>query len=205
MRATLGWFLVIMVLLNISACVNTQSTHFYLLRAMDPVDHSLSLEHKNEGISMGLGPVSLPKYLDRPQIVTRISSHEIDLAEFHNWAAPLKENVSQVLEENLSYLLDTQRIVAYPWNRSKSPTYQLSLDIMQLDGTKNQEAVLKVRWTFAKEEGKKILHQKTSQYIEVPRGPSYEDLVEAMSRILASFSQEIAEALNSGLPTNSLK
>ncbi len=195
-RGIVGLGMVIVCMLNLWGCANTQPTHFYLLRAMDSSTNSVMVETKKSGVSLGLGPISFPKYLDRPHIVTRISSHEIDLAEFHKWAEPLEDNVANVLDENLSALLSTDRIVQYPWKRSNLPDYQLSLDVIQLDGQKNQEAMLKVRWTLVADDGKRLLQKKTSQFSEILRGSEYEDLVEAMSRMLASFSQEIADAIN---------
>ncbi len=201
MRGIFGCCLAIICLLNVGGCGNTQPTHFYLLRAMDSSLSRVALETKDSGISLGLGPISIPKYLDRPQIVTRVSSHEIALAEFHKWAAPLKENVSHVLEENLSGILKTEGVVSYPWNRGNLPDYQLSLDIIRLDGTKNQNAMLRVRWKLTAHKGKSVIQKKTSQFSEVLRGSDYEDLVEAMSRMLAAFSQEISDVLNVRLPS----
>ncbi|MDH5427705.1 MAG: PqiC family protein [Nitrospirota bacterium] len=195
MRHIVGCGLVIM-LLSFSGCANTQPTHFYLLRAMETNDSFAMEVAKNSALSLGVGPISLPKYLDRPHIVTRISAHEINLAEFHKWGAPLKDNLSNVLLENLSRLLSTNQIVKYPWNRSHLPDYQLSLEVTQFDGAKNQEATLRVRWRLAADDGKRVLEEKTSQFSEVIRGSGYEDLVEAMSRMLATFSQEIADVLN---------
>ena len=202
MRGIVGFGVMTVWVLNLWGCVNTQPTHFYLLRAMDSSTNSVLLETKKSGVSLGLGPISFPKYLDRPHIVTRISSHEIDLAEFHKWAEPLKENVANVLDENLSALLSTDRIVQYPWQRSNLPDYQLSLDVIQLDGKKHQEAMLKVRWTLVADDGKRLLQKKTSQFSEILRGSEYEDLVEAMSRMLASFSQEIADVINTRSPAS---
>jgi len=202
MRGIVGFGVVTVWVLNLWGCVNTQPTHFYLLRAMDSSTNSVMLETKKSGVSLGLGPISFPKYLDRPHIVTRISSHEIDLAEFHKWAEPLEDNVANVLDENLSALLSTDRIVQYPWQRSNLPDYQLSLDVIQLDGQKNQEAMLKVRWTLVADDGKRLLQKKTSQFSEILRGSEYEDLVEAMSRMLASFSQEIADVINTRSPAS---
>ena len=182
--------------LNVLGCGTSQPAHFYLLRAMSPDSDAVLSETKASSLSLGLGPISLPKYLDRPQIVTRISSHEIDLAEFHKWGAPLKDNLVSVLHENLSKLLSTNRIVEYPWNRSHLPDYQLSLDVIQFDGTKNQEATLSVRWRLAGGDGKRVLQEKISQFSEIIQGSNYEDLVEAMSHMLAIFSQEIADAIN---------
>jgi uncharacterized lipoprotein YmbA len=200
-----GVCMVTVLMVIASACANTQPTHFYLLSAMQASESFPMLDAKNSGISLGLGPISLPKYLDRPQIVTRMSSHEIDLAEFHKWGEPLKDNLVSVLHKNLSMLLSTNRIVEYPWNRSNLPDYQLSLEVLQFDGTKNQEASLSVRWRLAGEDGKKVFQEKTSQFSEIMGGSDYTDLVEAMSQMLATFSQEIVDVLNSRPPTISLE
>jgi len=188
------------VVLNFLGCGTSQPSHFYLLRALSPASVSGLSETKQPGLSLGLGPVSFPKYLDRPQIVTKASAHEVELAEFHKWAEPLSENASHVLAENLSALLSTDRIVQYPWKRPYHPDYQLSLEVIQFDGTKSQEAVLKVRWTLVGDDGETLLVKKTSHFTEPVGGLDYEDFVQAMSRTLASFSQEIADAIN-GLPS----
>ena len=72
-----------------------------------------------------------------------------------------------------------------------------------MDGMKSQEAALKVRWTLMENDGKHVLQKKTSQFSEILRGPKYEDLVEAMSRMLATFSQEIAAAIHARSPEGS--
>jgi uncharacterized lipoprotein YmbA len=187
--------------LNFLGCGSTQPSHFYLLRALSPAN----VETKPFSQSLGVGPITFPQYLNRPQIVTMASAHEVELAEFHKWAEPLQENATNVLQENLSVLLSTDRIVQYPWKRSNLPDYKLSLEVMQFDGTKSQEAVLKVRWTLMGDKGKSVLQRKTSQFSEMLRGSEYEDLVEAMSRMLASLSQEIADAIHASLPVSSLK
>ena len=111
--------------------------------------------------------------------------------------------MTNVLQENLSALLSTDRIVQYPWKRSNLPEYQLSVDVIQFDGKKNQEAVLRVRWTLVRNDGKAFLKKKTSQFSEILPGFEYEDLVEAMSRMLASLSREIADAINGRSPASS--
>ena len=196
-RITKGFLISVacVFVLNFLGCGTSQPSHFYLLRALSPASASGLSETKQSSLSIGLGPVTLPEYLDRPQIVTRASAHEVELAEFHKWAEPLQENVANVLQENLSALLSTDRILGYPWKRPSLLDYQLSLDVIQFDGTKSQEAVLKVRWTLVGEDGETLLVQKTSHFTEPVGGLDYEDLVEAMSRMLATFSQEIADVI----------
>ncbi|MFA9562035.1 MAG: membrane integrity-associated transporter subunit PqiC [Nitrospirota bacterium] len=186
--------------LNFLGCGTSQPSHFYLLRALAPASDSGLSQARPSSLSLGLGPITFPQYLDRPQIVTKASAHEVELAEFHKWAEPLSENTSNVLAENLSALLSTDRIVQYPWKRSEPLDYQLSLEVIQFDGTKSQEAVLKVRWTLVGEDGETLLVQKTSHFTEPVGGLDYEDFVQAMSHTLDSLSKEIADAIK-GLPS----
>ena len=181
--------------LNILGCGTSQPSHFYLLRAVSPASVSGLSETKLSSLSLGLGPVTLPKYLDRPQIVTKTSAHEVDLAEFHKWAEPLSDNVSHVLSENLSALLSTDRIEQYPWRSSTAVDYQITVDVLQFDGTRGGEAVLVARWSLLGDDGKTIVTTKKTSITHHPMSQEYEALVEAMSQNLTDLSREIAQAI----------
>ena len=66
-------------------------------------------------MSIGVGPVHLPRYLDRPQIITRTKGTDLKLAEFHHWAEPLADTFMRVVSENLSTLVPTDRVYLHPW------------------------------------------------------------------------------------------
>ena len=82
---------------------------------------------------VGLGPVTLPDYLDRPQIVFRVSENRLVAADFHRWAEPLTGNVMRVLAENLAAQLPPARILAYPWQKSEAPSYQVRVEVVRFD------------------------------------------------------------------------
>ena len=44
-------------------------------------------------LTVGVGPVTLPPYLDRPQLVTRAGSNRAVLADFDSWVEPLPGHV----------------------------------------------------------------------------------------------------------------
>ena len=48
---------------------------------------------------IGVGPVTVPDYLDRPQIATRSSSSSLQFSEFDRWAEPLEKNLMRVLAD----------------------------------------------------------------------------------------------------------
>src|SRR5919108_2844543 len=95
--------------LVIGGCAS-QPSRFYLLSA-GPNAETASLEMSGrQGPTIGVGPVTLPRYVDRPQIVTRTSPYELKVAEFDRWGEALDPNFSRVLGENLALLLPSARV-----------------------------------------------------------------------------------------------
>src|SRR5262245_53518144 len=97
---------------------------------------------------LGMGPIKFPGYLDRQQIVTRISQSRFAVAENDRWVEPLEENFSRVLSQNLSILLQTDRVVTYPWERSQSPTYQVQVEVLRFEPNAEQIVELWARWSI---------------------------------------------------------
>src|SRR5262245_59454821 len=113
MRPSVGLTLGAVVLLSLAvgSCGNTQPTRFYVLRAI--ADQPAAVPAK--GIAIGIGPITLPQYLNRPQIVTRVSGNQLAVAEFDQWGGDLNDNVTRALATNLSSLLETDRVFLFPW------------------------------------------------------------------------------------------
>ncbi len=93
------------LLITLGGCAGTPNSRFYLLEPLTGAPGPEGTVPLDRAISIGLGPVTLPEYLDRPQIVTRTDRNTVLLAEFDRWAEPLSGNVSRTLAENLTYLL----------------------------------------------------------------------------------------------------
>ncbi|HMA79701.1 MAG TPA: PqiC family protein [Candidatus Binatia bacterium] len=171
---------------------------FYILGALPEVD--LAADKTASGIkadfSVGLGPIELPAYLDRQQIVTRTSTNRLSYSENDRWAAPLAESLSRVLGQNISYLLNPAQMVQFPWQSNDAPDYQVKIEVLQFEGNSNQEAWLTARWTVL-DRNKKILVSQRSQLNRRAGSQSTEDFVKALSETLGDLSREIATALRS--------
>lgn len=153
------------------------------------------IEKVPSGLSLGLGPIELPAYLDRPQIVTRTTRNALDLAEFHQWAEPLRHTVASVLTENLSRLLGTDQIVRYPWKRRNAVDYQLVIDVIEFDVNQMGDAKLLARWRVVKSDGQNMIVTKKSLYTRTPIGIDYQSLVQALSGTLEDLSRELADVI----------
>lgn len=143
---------------------------------------------------LGIGPIKLPGYLDRQQMVTRISQNRFAVAENDRWAEPLDENFSRVLSQNLSILLQTDKIVAYPWVRSQQPTYQVQVEVLRFEPNAEQVVELWARWSIL-DEKRETIYRKESFLTKSARDKSTEGSVAALSETVADLSRDIASAI----------
>lgn len=192
--------LIIFTCFGLSACGGTSmtlgnagknlgGTRFYSLSSLSPVSTNTNNEKR-----IGVGPLSIPRLLNRPQIITRKNTSEIDMAEMHQWGGSYKEELMQVMLDNLSSLLKTEKIEEYPWKFSFKPHYQVRIDIERFDGQMGKNVVLKARWRLLKN-NKEILVKRA--VITTPvAGNSYNHYVKAQSQTLAVFSRKIADEIN---------
>jgi uncharacterized lipoprotein YmbA len=189
--------LLLVPLLVIAGCARTLPAQFYVLNPMVQTVMEKSIRKDTPGFTLAIGPVEIPEYLDRPQIITRANEHELTLAEFNKWAEPLDENISRVLKENLTNLLYADAFTVHSWRGPRSTDYRLSLDIIRFDGSLSESVSLVVRWSIFGCGGRKLLVQKTSSYTEPVASPDYEALVSAQSSTLEALSREIADQVRS--------
>ncbi len=175
----------------LSACGGKSATSkFYVLSPLPQAGLSAA-----EGTTIGVLPVSMPDYLDRPQIVTRVSENEIKLDEFSRWAEPLKDSFTRALVQNLSTLLNTAKVVKTTGGKGFPMALQVGAEVVQFDGTLGGDVVLIVKWGLFEADGKKLLLGKRSTFKEPTGAGTYEALVAAESKAVAALSREIAEAI----------
>jgi len=173
-------------------------TEFYLL---EPLNASMEGQGvaAGEGAVLGIGPVRVRDYLNRPQIVTRTSTNEIKVHDFQYWGEPLSTNFTAILAQNLSVLLSTDRILIFPY-RSKQELpleYQVVVDVIRFDGEPGVEASLLVQYyilEFEENERRKIVTKQPS-FRRPLADKSFETLVAAMSELVADLSRDIAEKI----------
>ena len=191
------WIVIGILLVAIYGCARSPSSRFYLLDSL--VSPAAAPEGKNvldnRCVSIGIGPIEIPDYLDRAQIVTRVTPNEIKLAEYDRWAEPLKDSFTRVLAKNLSTLLCVKEISFFPWRREIPRDYQIEVKVIRFDGSPGDKVVLEAWWTLLSGDGKTLLESKRSSFSEPAGGRDYKSLVAAQSRNLASLSREIAEAI----------
>jgi uncharacterized lipoprotein YmbA len=183
--------LLLAMALFLAACAGKSApSKFYVLNSIP----QSSLNAPESG-TIGVFPVTMPDYLDRPQVVTRVSENELNLDEFSRWAEPLKDSFTRALVQDLSTLLDTAKVIRTTENPGIPVALQVGVEVLQFDGTLGGDVVLVVKWGLFGEEGKKLLLGKRSTFKEATGGATYDAYVAAESRAVSALSREIAEAI----------
>ena len=170
-------------------------SRFYILSPLPPSGNGTQTPVDARRITVGIGPVEIPPYLDRPQIVTRIGRNELALAEFDKWSESLKDNVSRVLVENLGNLLSADAVSIVPWRGPIAIDYHVQIDVLRMDGVLGGNATLMARWTVLEKDGRPVRSTRKSIFEEPTGLGDYRALVSALSRTIASLSEEIAKEL----------
>ena len=144
----------------------------------------LSGINKLSNLAVGVGPVTIPETVNRPNIVTPLDANQLDVAEYHRWSEPLRENISRVVITNLADRLGVSKLYPYPWLRTQIDNIA-RIDVLQMSGEPGREVYLQVRWQILT--GTKpyeLLDTRITEYRQAVGGGGYSSLVAAYSSCL---------------------
>jgi uncharacterized lipoprotein YmbA len=185
-----------LVLTFVAGCAGpSPRSNYYLLNALPDQKAGQMTTAATDGLSIGIGPVSWPAYLDRQQIVIRNGPNEITFSEFDRWAEPLKNNFMRVFKEDLADRLRTDSIFVYPWSSDAVFEFQVSAEVTRFDAHPGDSAQLDVQWMILRAHDREvILSRKSSYTVDLDRS-DYTTIAAAQSRAVADFSREVAAAV----------
>jgi uncharacterized protein len=148
----------------------------------------------NHTLTIGLGPITIPRYLDRPEVVTRLSDTEFSVSDTDRWGEPLDVSVPRVLAQDLSTDLPGLQIVPFPWSRKTQIDYRVSVDFRRLERTADGRAEVQAVWTLYRGRdnnfNERIVTTASASAGDDPRTASA-----ALSQGIAQVSRDIAQAL----------
>ena len=186
--------LVVVVGLWLSGCAVTDPSRYYSLttsRAPAPGPTGMA-----PNVTVGVGPVTIPGYLERPQLVTRDGSDAIHIWPYHRWAEPLDVGIAEALADDLGARIPSDRIALFPWRgpMGQAVDYQVVVAVARLDGTPGRSVILDARWALLGK-GNKGLAFKRSTLTEPVVEDGFPALVAAMNRAISSLGQEIGQEI----------
>jgi len=150
--------------------------------------HTRTLQRK-----IGIDPVRLPKYLDRPQLETLTDQGKMKLAEFHRWAEPFSAGFTRILTGSLAARLPASLVVTLP-ARYLAPEWILEIRVHDFL-VRQDDCHLRADWRLSGN-GKTLTWHRED--IHLPRrSDTYETLPMTMSGAIDTLAERIVERLPS--------
>lgn len=189
--------LVLGLFLTVAAgCASSPPSRYYALSSLENAQPATGDSSQAARIIVAIGPVAIPDYMDRPQIVTRSGRNEAVVNEFDRWAGSLEDDISRVLIENLSSSLPVDLFRVVRWAPSIQAhlqiEYRVTIDVMRIELSPAGPVSLRAQWTVVNEETKSLVMAREANISETAGGRDFAGMVAALSRAIATLSSDIA-------------
>lgn len=181
-----GLFLVALV--SLSACGGAAQKYYQL-------SSDGAAPTGTTGLSVGVGPVSLPAYVDRAELVFQSRPNEFQVPADAHWTGGLKENISRVLAADLGRRLRSGNVLAFPWNPGAKLRYQIAVDVSRFHAVSGEGAVLEVSWRVLNSDGSSTIRRGNGAFHEPIVGDGYGAVVTAENNLLAQLADAMAGSL----------
>lgn len=192
--------------LLLGGCGDLPRTYFYTLRPAAGATPGTPLaapaappaptpsQSQTGGYQVLIGPVAIPEYVDRPQLVLRLNASEQRLMEQRMWVQPLGSEIDSALRDDLSHLLPGSVITTLGQSAASTAQYRVAIDVQRFDSELGKEAQFSARWTLRDRSGRQVDTGELAVR-EPVHGPGYDALVAAHAAAVGQLAQQIADAL----------
>jgi uncharacterized lipoprotein YmbA len=187
----------------LAACAASEPSRFYTLTPQPPDrgEPAAGAATRQPPLNLALSPVQVPRYLDRPQLVTRTDANALELAEFDKWSEPLSDMIGRVLAEDLSRRVAGARVFLLPVRQAVPIDRIVDIQVMRFDADAAGLVTLHARWQAFSDGGRRLVVAEETFVREPAAEPGKAAVVAAMSRALSRLAADVAKALAPGIAT----
>jgi len=183
------------LVLAIAGCGTSRPTSYFVLEGSRQARPSATQSATGEGLVVGVVPVRIPAYIDRDQIVTRTSDHEVKVSDFESWAEPLKSSVTRAIATSLDRELGVKGTVLLPTIAEVRLDRIVLVEVLRFDGMLGGSVRLTTRILILDADRAPMGDAVWFDRTETAVGSTYAALVAAMGRLLDQLSGEVVAAL----------
>jgi uncharacterized lipoprotein YmbA len=178
-----------------SVLPKSAESHFFVLSGLDTASRGEPVGQPRPSPSVLLGPVTLPTYLDRRELVTRLASNQVRVEDLELWAEPLRDAVPRTLERDLGALLGEGTVQRLPWTAAAPPALVATVDVRRFEKTANRTVELTASWTIADGRAGAVRARRDTHLTMPVAAPGTQAAVRALSDALAGLAREIVEGM----------
>lgn len=173
-------------LIFLYGCASTHPDHFYALQSQ-PVG---TVPSQTVTTPLVL-KVTLPSLVDRNELVLR-EGNSVIVMEHERWAAPLADQVTAVLGQDLEERRPD--IMISPRLLSPGANIVVSVDIVELSASRSDGVSMEARWRVKRDGGDQSLTGRAT-FKQSVRGNGYLQLAHATSSCVAQLADRLVEQL----------
>lgn len=182
-------FILIFCGLLFGGCGSSPAVRYFALE-------TIGIEHQRDAADapvLAVGPLRVPDYLRRSQMVRRGPGSEIIVDDFNRWAEPLDEAILRTVAINVDGLIDSGVVVAFPSGTVLDINYRVFGRIDRFDTDRNGNTILDVQWGIGDGNGNVVAATRRSRYqSQVNQSDDSAAMAEAMSDTIGQFSRDVA-------------
>jgi uncharacterized protein len=175
-------------------------SQFYLLTptadAPATTPATASTPNPSDDFTLGLGPIKLPPYLDRPEIVTRAAPNRIELSKEDRWGESIQNGFTTSLQRDLEAQTGTNRVINFPWYNTVHIDMQVQLDVYRFETDSQGNANLSAKWTILDSTGKNILYTVETNLTQPSKPGDQTEAAAALSKNIGDLSAQIANMIH---------
>lgn len=141
---------------------------------------------------IGLGPIKLPPYLDRPEIVTRMAPNRLELSKEDRWGESLQNGFTSAMNRDLAAQTSGAQVILFPWYNTVHIDMQVQINVYRFETDGSGTATLSAKWTILDSTGKNILYTVESHLTQPSKPGDMTDAAAALSKTIGDLSGQIA-------------
>jgi len=146
---------------------------------------------------IGVGPIDVPGYLRRPEIVTRDADGSLDVRPSERWGEDLGGGFARALAGDLASLVPSSRVVVQPFPAPLRPDVVVAVQILRFEPVADGPVELDAQWVL-EVRGQALAPQRVSLQEPVAEDTTPER-VAAMGRAIEALASRIAGAIRESL------
>jgi len=197
MSRTAHWLTLILSTALLASCGSSPAVRYFGLETTE-----LNYQQDTDDAPiLAVGPLRVPDYLKRSQMVRRGQGAELLVDDFNRWAEPLDEAIHRTIASNVDGMVDNLVAIAFPTGAGLDVDYRVFGRIDKFEQDNSGSAILDIQWGISDAAGDIVAAVRRVRY-ESRAGDRSDPMAtaQAMSATIEQLSREIAAEMADALP-----